>query len=114
MNNCREKIHFLLIFLSFGFSFLSAQTVVITGNAPDYHGDKIIFYAFSDQITHLREELGNCIVNETGDFLCTFFLDETRKIYTNLGVYNGYLYVEPGLTYKIKLPPKVEKTEVLL
>ena len=110
MNNCRKKIHFLLIFLSFGFSFLSAQTVVIKGNASDYYGDKIIFYTFSDQITHLQEELGSCTVNKTGDFLCTFFLDETREIYTNLGIYNGYLYVEPGLTYEIKLPPKVEKT----
>jgi peroxiredoxin len=114
MNSWRKKILFLLIILTCGFKFLSAQSIVIKGSAPDYQGDKIVFYAYSDQITYIEEELGNCTVNRNGDFICVLSLNEPRKIFANLDIYYCYLYVEPDLTYEIKLPAKEKKTKAQL
>ncbi len=97
------------IFFFFSFHFTNAQTVVLKGNEPDYKGDEITFYTLSDLISQQEKELSSTVVQEDGNFKCTFALNHTRKIFAELGVYKAYLYVEPGKEYSIALPPKQEK-----
>lgn len=109
-NKTNKILHIsLTLFLIFSLQFSYAQTVTLKGNEPDYKGDKITFYTQTDLISQQEKELGSTTVKEDGSFECSFPLDQTRKIYSDLGVYKAYLYVEPGKKYVISLPPKQEK-----
>ena len=100
---------FFILFFLFSLQFSYAQTVVLKGNEPDYKGDEITFYTLTDLISQQEKELGSTVVEEDGSFECAFTINHTRKIFTELGVYKAYLYVEPGKAYSIALPPKQEK-----
>jgi peroxiredoxin len=108
----RNRTIHICITLSLIFFLNSAigQEVTLTGNEPDYSGDEITFFSYSDLISQQEMELCSTKVSENGDFKCSFSIDQTRKIFTELGVYRAYLFVEPGKTYNIALPPKQEKS----
>lgn len=100
----------LLFSLLFSSNTLLAQ-VKLLGNAPSYKGEELIFYSFSDMITQTEEELARCKVATDGKFSCELKIDETTYIFSNLGIYRAYMFVEPGQDYKIVLPPFEPKTE---
>jgi len=102
---------FLTLSLIFFINYAFSQKVTITGNEPDYKGDEITFSAYSDLISQQETKLCSTQVSENGSFKCSFSIDKTRKIFSELGVYRAYLFVEPGKTYNIALPPKQEKTK---
>lgn len=92
-------------------AFLSgSDTVCITGNAPSYRNTTITFYKTSDWITGTEDRVGECLVSDAGDFKLEISLDSTRQLYTYLGIYRGYFYVEPGNTYHLVLPERREKS----
>ncbi|PID89591.1 MAG: hypothetical protein CSA05_00300 [Bacteroidia bacterium] len=99
---------FLLAILSWG-NFLFAQEVTIKGNAPQYSGEELFFYYYSDRITMDERQLTSCIVENDGSFKTSFYIDEIMSLHIYLGVFQGFLYVEPDSTYEILLPPKQEK-----
>ena len=101
----------LILFFLFSFQLTYAQTVVLKGNEPEYKGDEITFYTLTDLISQQEKELGSTVVGEDGSFECSFTITHTRKIFTELGVYKAYLYVEPGKEYSIALPPKQKKNK---
>ncbi len=113
MKLTKNKILHIFLTLSIIFSYHVAcsQNVIVKGNEPGYKGDEITFFAYTDLVSQQETELCSTKVTEDGDFKCSFSIDETRKIYTELGVYKAYLFVEPGKTYNIALPPKQEKTK---
>lgn len=100
----------LLFSLLFSSNTLLAQ-VKLLGNAPSYKGEELIFYSFSDMITQTEEELARCKVATDGKFSCELKIDETTYIFSHLGIYRAYMFVEPGQDYKIVLPPFEPKTE---
>lgn len=100
----------LLFSLLFSSNALLAQ-VKLFGNAPSYKGEELIFYSFSDMITQTEEELARCKVAADGKFSCELKIDETTYIFSHLGIYRAYMFVEPGQDYKIVLPPFEPKTE---
>ena len=106
-----KKIQILALLLIISFNSVLAQEVTLTGNEPDYKGDEITFSVYTDLISQQETELCSTKVQENGNFKCTFSIDETRKVFTKLGVYRAYLFVEPGKTYNIALPQKQEKTK---
>ncbi len=99
----------ILLVLPFG---LFAEKVTIKGNAPDYKGTNITFLTFSDQITYTEKELCKIKVDDHGNFVCSFETNETIYIFAHLGVYEAFLFVEPGKNYNLILPEKREKTLV--
>ena len=100
-----------IFYFFFSIHFTNAQNVVLKGNEPDYKGDKITFYTLTDLISQQEKELGSTVVEEDGNFECSFSINHTRKIYTELGIYKAYLYIEPGKEYNIALPQKQEKAK---
>lgn len=88
---------------------VSSQSVLIKGNAPDYKGDRIYVYSYTDWITKSEEDLGFFEVDQMGDFSFKVNINETRLVYFSLYAYKGYLYISPNYTYEILLPPKKEK-----
>jgi peroxiredoxin len=106
-----HKFNSLLLLLAFSqFSFISfAGKIVISGNAPSYSNTQLAFYKTSDWITGTEEEAGQCQVSPTGDFMLEISLETTTQLFTNLGIYNGYFFAEPGKEYHLVLPERRDK-----
>lgn len=97
----------ILSFLS-GLCF-AQQQVVVKGNAKSYAGDILKIHAYQEQISFKEKELAVCNVNADGDFQFIFNIPETMVSFIHLNVFKGILYIEPGKTYEIVLPQKVNK-----
>ncbi len=102
---------FVLISLFITIYNSTAQTVTLTGLAKDYAGDILAFNKYSDLITMSEEEVARCRVDDNGRFSCSLKIDETTYIFSHIGIYRIYFFVEPGKTYELVLPDKIEKTE---
>ncbi len=90
---------------------LAAQVSILSGKAPSYSGDELVFYQYSDMITFAEEQVGKCVVGADGTFVCSLKIDQTAYVFTYLGIYKGYLFIEPGSRYTLLLPNKEEMTE---
>ena len=97
-----------VLLMSFHLSL--AQSVTIIGNEPDYVGQTITFYTLDNFIIESAVKTGECTVAASGDFSVSLPVGDVRMIFTNLGVFNVSFYVEPGFTYEVKLPPRIEKS----
>ncbi len=105
------KIRLLLILLLAGIAMnLKAGTAVIYGTAPEYAGDELVFYRYADRITNTEIEAGKCKADSSGNFRVEIPVDKITYIFAELGVYQAFIYVQPGKTYEIALPEKKEKT----
>lgn len=103
--------HLLFLFLLMGTSAGSPAQSLLSGKAPDYAGEKITFYTYSDYITKDTVHLETAKVLDDGTFSCALNLDKVRKIFVDLGVYKGYFFAKPGREYKLALPEKKEKNK---
>lgn len=89
---------------------MASTEVSITGNAPEYSGETLAFYSYTNMVSFTEEEMGACQVGDSGSFACRFTLEEIRLVFMRLGIYNCFFYAEPGVHYELKLPPRQEKT----
>jgi peroxiredoxin len=89
---------------------LNAGHVVITGNAPTYANTLLTFYRTSDWITGTSEVAGSCQVSDSGYFSLEVTLETTTQLYTNIGIYQGYFFAEPGQSYQLVLPERQDKS----
>ncbi|MFC2150922.1 TlpA family protein disulfide reductase [Bacteroidota bacterium] len=103
------KSKLLLFLLVFPITIFS-QEVILKGTVPDYAGKTFTFCTFSNQITHSKKELCYTRVDEIGSFKCSFKTEKTIYVFINLGVYEAFLFVEPGKEYDLLLPEIKEKT----
>lgn len=87
-----------------------SQNVKIKGNAKEYSGESITFYTFQDQITYTEKKIAECKVDENGNFECSFPTKEILYIFSHIGIYEAFLFIEPGKEYEILLPEKQAKT----
>jgi len=106
MNNT-VKIIASILFLFF--SKLNAK-VNLSGNASTYAGQELVFNVYSDPFTETEIEIGKCKVSTNGDFSIILPINNTTYIFSHLGVFKGYMYVEPGKSYIISFPDKTEKS----
>lgn len=103
----RQFSLFLLLLLS---GTLKGQNVVISGQATDYAGKKLVFYTFLEPVSHEAFTLSEATVQMDGSFRCTFLLDQTTEIYCDLEKFRGTLVAVPGKSYQIALPPFSPRT----
>ena len=106
--NVKKTTAILLLVLAFA-NIINAQNVIITGNAKTYSGDKLYWKTYSDQIIFTEKQLGECVVDNNGDFKFELNIDKTCVSFIHLNVFKGILYLEPGKTYNVILPKKVNK-----
>ncbi len=126
MPSFREKLKFesksLMIHHLYGTKMLTIlSTFIITfnlyagetelyGRAPEWSGTLISFYRYKELITYSEDLLAETFIDDDGTFKLEIEVYETTYIFTHLGVYNAYLYAEPGKSYELVLPPFLEKT----
>jgi peroxiredoxin len=84
--------------------------VIITGVSEDYSGETIKLMKYSDLITFTEEELSSAIVDETGKFEFNFTLKETTSVFIYLGIFKGFIVIEPEKSYEIKIPERNVKS----
>ncbi len=101
----------LLIFPLKGTGTDSLNKVIIRGNAPGYAGEEIVFYSWTDQISFTRAELFRVRVGDNDKFSVDATINEGPEyIFSHSGIYNLYMYIEPGKEYEIILPERTDKS----
>jgi peroxiredoxin len=106
------RFFFLLFLVLFSpRAFVScAQPVVISGSSPSNANSSLEFLKTTDWITGTEEVAGTCQVDENGDFRIEIVLAETEQLYLYLGIYRGFFYAEPGKSYQLVLPERIDKS----
>jgi len=89
----------------------NAATVKIFGKNSDYAQNSIQLNRFHDFISEETIKLGTIRVNSAGEFNLEFELSETSFCFADFDGYYGMIYLEPGKTYELILPPKRTLTE---
>jgi len=103
---CRFLILTLLLFCS---GFLMAQSASVHAIAQDYAGQTIhTIIAWNPFIT-IPEFSQRVVCSEEGAFDLLIPLQEARVVQFETGVYQAYLYMEPGYHYEVKFPEYIEK-----
>lgn len=113
----RKKRHMLRFFLAglavfagLASSHAQVRQTVLMGRAPSYAGSELVFYRVSDWISGTEDIAGRCQVSDSGTFQCTLVIETTLQLYAYLGIYQAYVYAEPGKTYHLVLPEKRDKS----
>jgi hypothetical protein len=101
---------FLLFFICI-YSVSVKSQVTLSGNAPTYKGQELVFYNYSDLITQTEEVIGKCKVDNNGTFRIELKVNEITYVFGHFGIYKVYLFVEPKQNYKVVLPEYEPKTE---
>lgn len=103
------KIIPVLIFFILSYT-LQAKPVKIYGSAPEYKSYTLTFYKHTDYITKTTIPICTTITDTAGNFLLDVEIENTIEIFTILGVYKAFLFIEPGKKYEVVLPPRKDKT----
>ena len=101
----------LLFFLIAFCSTVKGDNVRFLGKAPKYAGYHIVFYRFSNFIIPEASPVISLAIDNNGDFDYSFPVNETFYAYADLGRFRAFIYLEPGLTYHLVLPPFEAKNE---
>ena len=101
----------LLIF-QISISGMGANSVNFSGYAPEYAGFTIIFNRVSNFIIPETEQVAVIQIAQDGSFNFSFSINEITYIFAELGRFQAYIYVEPGMSYTLVFPPYQPKTEV--
>jgi peroxiredoxin len=96
-----------LLFCMATFLYSKAQPLQtrIYGDAPQYSNMGLVFESYQNHLNFEEEELFSLRVDSTGNFSLLFTLEKTTYAFSDLGSYRGFVYLEPGKEYELKLPP---------
>jgi thiol-disulfide isomerase/thioredoxin len=92
-----------VILSSFLFINLSAQNVTLKGVAKGAEGKTLDIYTYSDLLSYTLEKIASGKIDTSGNFNFSFKTDETIFTYVKVGFTRAPLYVEPGMTYNLKI-----------
>jgi peroxiredoxin len=107
-----KRVGLLIVLYSWCLPFLYAtNTVIISGKEPSYAHTKIAFYQSKNPFLETEKLLAQTEVDSSGYFRLEFTIGKTQKIFSHLGVFQPYMFVQPGHHYVINLPERTEKTE---
>ena len=106
-------MRYFLISLSFCFFLVTGYSaeVTITATHDGYAGKSLSVYKYYDLITETKDILSTDVADSTGAFQFHFDINSTQQVFFDIGVYQAYLFVEPGKNYHILLPEFKEKTK---
>jgi thiol-disulfide isomerase/thioredoxin len=104
----------LVIFLGYASLLLAQmppQVVTIKGNAPEYAGYSLVMRKITNPISGEQSDLIAINVNEDGSFEQNIELSTITYASIDMRKYEGTIYLEPGLTYELILPPFQPRTD---
>ncbi len=100
----------IIVLLSFLISNnAKSEEVVISGQDTAYAGQEIVLLRYTDWITEVEEEITRATVGEDGSFELRFNTDRTLFVFAYLGIFKAHLYAEPGHSYQVVLPQRIDK-----
>lgn len=106
MTPCRFFI-FTLLFMGSG--HILAQTASVHATAQDYAGKTIHTSIAWNPFVTIPEFSNSVVCNEKGEFDQLIPLKSPRVVQFETGIYQAYLYMEPGYHYEVVFPDFIEK-----
>lgn len=102
---------FSYIFLLLSIPFLSfAKEVKVYGVEPTFAGKRLEMRCFLEQMISSERVLATCDVDSTGAFSFVFDVTETMQAFIPSETSRGFIFLEPGSQYEVKLFPYRERT----
>jgi len=99
------------IFMLFPLPFLiNGAEVVVSGVAGSYAGKTLTLNAYTDQIIKNEIILSEVKVDASGFFAFAVNIVSPVQVFIPMDLYRGFIYLEPGKKYQVKLPEYVEKS----
>jgi len=105
-------VKFLSLFFIIVPVFTQGKQVVLKGNIAEYPEKEISFFTYDDQITYTEKKLCSTVTGENGEFTCAFDIKQTTYVFLHLGIYEAYVFVEPGKEYNLLFPEIQEKKHI--
>lgn len=102
-----RTLFFVLLFWSSG--NILGQSVSLHGSAPDYAGKSIHTSITRNPFINIAEYSNTRVCNEKGEFELEIPLSSPGVVQFETGVYQLYLYMEPGFHYEVEFPEYIEK-----
>lgn len=87
------------------------QQIRIHGEAPQFSNYEIVFEHYQNFLNREQQPLFTIKIDEDGKFDTDRKLDEITYAFADLGRFRGFIYLEPGKEYELKLPPKKELSQ---
>ncbi|MBW6534637.1 MAG: redoxin domain-containing protein [Mariniphaga sp.] len=88
----------------------SSVATKIEGKHKEYAGKKLDFFRFSDPVTQEKIYVFSLEPDREGNFSTEVKVDQTTFFFSDFGIYRGMLFLEPGKTIHLLLPPFREKS----
>lgn len=104
-----KKFLFIITFAILSLN-VSAKISKISGHAPSYVGSKLELKYYVDQISNVERVLTSAEVDSLGNFSFSADLSTTMQLFIPGELFCGFIFVEPGKNYEIRLPRKEERT----
>lgn len=100
------SVLFLLILLN----FIAESSTIIRCVNINYAGEKLDFLQYVDPITKEAEFLFSLEFDEKGESSAVVNNKDTKYAFCDFGVYRGMLFLVPGESIDLRLPPLREKS----
>lgn len=104
----RKFFYIFILLCLFGSSF--AKEVKLSGVAPSYVGEQLEVRCNTNLMVGGERILATSVVDSTGAFSFTFDLLQTTQVFIPTETSRGYIFMEPGAQYEVKLLPRKERT----
>ena len=101
---------FLFLFFVFLLPLQVFSAVTIQCNNPKYASQKLVFYSYSDPVSQQTTPAFTLETDGNGKASKTVETAAVKFVFCDFGIYRGMLFLEPGQTITLKLPPVREKT----
>ena len=101
---------FVFFILSLSFFCTNAVETSVQGTAQSYAGRKLALKIYSDQIIKNERTLAEALVDASGNFSLVTDISHPVQAFIPMGVSNGFIYLEPGKNYTVKLSEYTEKS----
>ncbi|MDR1729497.1 MAG: redoxin domain-containing protein [Prevotellaceae bacterium] len=104
--------HTFFIFISavFSFSLMHAKETTLSGVEKSYAGQTLTLRTYADQIVRDEQILSEVTVDTSGFFSFVIDIASPIQAFIPMDLYSGFIYLEPGEAYQVKLPGFIEKS----
>ena len=85
-------------------TYSPAQNVTIIGEAPEFKGQEILAFGYTDHISDRMEWLGRTRIDTSGHFELELACQQIRYIGLRTNHVTGFMYIQPNASYNIEFP----------
>ncbi len=100
----------LFLFFTFLAGFYGFGSVIIKIENPNYAGEKLDFYTYSDPVSSKTKLVFSLEFDQTGKCTKSIETQTTLFVFCDFGIYRGLLFIEPNQNIELQLPPVREKS----